>query len=128
MQTGVVDALEGHAEYMVNMKFYEVAKNYVQTEHVMTFTAMNMSEKTWESLSAEEQQIITEASQEALDYFYDFTTEVYEKAYAELENNGVVITSVDKTPFINACKPYVEKFVKDNQLEDLYEEINNLEV
>ena len=123
VQTGVVDGLEGHAEYMVLQKFYEVAKNYVQTEHVMTFTALNMSEKAYQSLTDSQKKAINDAARDALKYFYDYTDKLFAEKYKELEDHGAIITKVDKTPFENAVKPYVEEFVKKYNEEDLYNKI-----
>lgn len=123
VQTGVADGLEGHAEYMVLQKFYEVAKNYVQTEHVMTFTTLNMSEKVYQSLTDSQKTAFTDASKEALTYFYQYTDKLFDEKYAELEKDGVKITKVDKAPFKAAVKPYVDDFVKKNNWEDLYNTI-----
>ena len=123
VQTGVADALEGHAEYMVLQKFYEVAKNYVQTQHVMTFTALNMSEQVYQSLTDEQKQAFAEAADEALDYFYDYTENLFEEKYAELEEQGVKITEIDRTPFEEACAPFIQEFIEENDLQDLYDQI-----
>ncbi|QTQ11587.1 TRAP transporter substrate-binding protein [Treponema parvum] len=123
VQTGVVDGLEGHAEYMVLQKFYEVAKNYVQTEHVMTFTALNMSERVYQSLTDSQKTAMAEAAQEALKYFYEYTDKLFSEKYQELKDYGVKITMVDKTQFENAVRPYIEDFVKKYQEEDLYKKI-----
>ena len=123
VQTGVADGLEGHAEYMVLQKFYEVAKNYVQTQHVMTFTALNMSEKVYETLTDSQKQAFADASTESLAYFYEYTDKLFEEKYAELEANGVKITDIDRTPFEEACAPFIQQFVADNNLQDVYSAI-----
>lgn len=123
VQTGVADGLEGHAEYMVLQKFYEVAKNYVQTQHVMTFTSLNMSEDVYTSLSDSHKTALNEAAREALEYFYEYTEELFAQKFDELEANGVTITDIDRTPFQDAVKPYVAEFVEEYGLQDLYAEI-----
>lgn len=123
VQTGVADGLEGHAEYMVLQKFYEVAKNYVLTQHVMTFTALNMSEKVYQSLTDSQKVAFEEAAAEALEYFYDYTEKLFDEKFAELEANGVTITDIDRAPFEEACKPFIDKFVADNGIEELYNDI-----
>lgn len=123
VQTGVADGLEGHAEYMVLQKFYEVAKNYVQTQHVMTFTALNMSEKVYQSLTDSQKQAFEEAGVEALEYFYEYTNDLFDQKFAELEENGVTITEIDRTPFEEACAPMIQEFVEENDLQDVYDAI-----
>ena len=123
VQTGVTDGLEGHAEYMVLQKFYEVAKNYVQTQHVMTFTALNMSEQVYQTLTDSQKEAFAEAGAEALEYFYDYTEELFDEKFAELEAEGVKITEIDRTPFEEACAPFIDQFIQENDLQDLYDAI-----
>jgi len=119
VQTGVADGLEGHAEYMVLQKFYEVAKNYVQTQHVMTFTALNMSEKVYQTLTDSQKAAFDEAAAEALEYFYDYTNTLFDEMYAELENQGVTITDLDRTPYEEACAPFIQEFIDKHDMQDL---------
>lgn len=123
VQTGVADGLEGHAEYMVLQKFYEVAKNYVLTQHVMTFTALNMSEQVYQTLTDSQKQAFEEAGAEALEYFYEYTENLFDEKFAELEANGVTITDIDRTPFEEACAPFIQNFIEENDLQDLYDAI-----
>ena len=123
VQTGVADGLEGHAEYMVLQKFYEVAKNYVLTQHVMTFTALNMSEKVYQTLTDSQKEAFAEAGAEALEYFYEYTENLFDEKFAELEANGVTITDIDRTPFEEACAPFIQSFIEENDLQDLYDAI-----
>ena len=123
VQTGVADGLEGHAEYMVLQKFYEVAKNYVLTQHVMTFTALNMSEQVYQTLTDSQKEAFAEAGAEALEYFYEYTDKLFEEKFAELEANGVKITDIDRTPFEEACAPFIQNFIEENDLQDVYDAI-----
>ena len=125
LQTGVADGLEGHAEYMVLQKFYEVAKNYVQTQHVFTFTDYVMSKSVYDSLSDAQKKVIDKAAQEAQKVHIAYTSKMYPVRYAQLEAEGVKITSFDTAPFIEATKDYREKFIKDNDLQDMVDKINS---
>lgn len=128
VQTGVADGLEGHAEYVDLQKFYEVAKNYVQTQHVMTFTSFSISEKVYEGLTKEQQEIINQAADIALDKFLVYTDTLFEQKYKDLEDKGVKITEVDLTPFRASVKDYVDNFVKENNCQDLYKMIQESDV
>lgn len=127
VQTGVADGLEGHAEYMVLQKFYEVAKNYVQTQHVMTFTAYSMSEKTYQKLNKDQQEIIAKAADIALDKFLEYTDKLFEQKYKELEDKGVKITKTDLAPFRDAVKDYKAEFIAKNDLKELVAIIDKLD-
>ncbi|WP_294151617.1 TRAP transporter substrate-binding protein [uncultured Clostridium sp.] len=126
VQTGVADGLEGHPEYVYLQKFYEVAQNYVQTKHVFTFTAYSMSQKVYDDLSDAQKQVIDEASVMAQDKFLEYTDTLFEDSMKKLEDEGVQITEVDLAPFKEAAGPYLEKFIADNSLQDVYDKIQSL--
>lgn len=125
VQTGVADGLEGHAEYMWLQKFYEVAKNYVQTQHVFTFTDYVMSKKTYDRLSDVQREIIDQAADAALHVHINYTSHLYPAMYANLQDAGVKITEIDRAPFENATENYRNKYIKDNNLQELVDKINS---
>lgn len=126
VQTGVADGLEGHPEYVYLQKFYEVAKNYVQTNHVFTFTAYSMSQKKYDAMSDAQKEVIDKAVVVARDAFLDYTDTLFQEALANLEKQGAKITEVDLAPFKAATESYVSKFVADNDLQEIYDKIQNL--
>ncbi len=126
VQTGVTDGLEGNMEYIAQMKFYEVANVYNLTEHVMTFTAFCMSDSVYQSLTADQQAAIDEAAAEAMDYFYELYEGIEANAKDAMTEAGVTFNEVDKTAMVEACAPALEKFVSDNNLQDMYDAIQAL--
>lgn len=127
VQTGVVDGLEGHQGYVPVMKFYEVANVYNLTQHVMTFTALCVSNATWDALSADEQAWIMEAYQQAYDNDFKTACETYfSDGLQTLLDNGVRLVETDKTELMAACAPVLEEFVEKNGLQDIYEGIKAL--
>lgn len=126
VQTGVADGLEGHPEYVYLQKFYEVAKNYVQTKHVFTFTAFSMSEAVYGKMSDPQKEVIDKATVVAQDAFLVYTKTLFEDSLAKLKEKGVLITEVDLAPFKASTVDYVSKFIKDNNLQDIYDKIDKL--
>lgn len=126
VQTGVADGLEGHPEYVYLQKFYEVAQNYVQTKHVFTFTAFSMSQKVYDGMSDAQRQVIDEASGEALEAFLEYTDTLFEDSMKKLEAEGVQMTEVDLAPFKEASAQYLQNFIADNNLQEVYDKIQNL--
>ena len=126
VQTGVADGLEGHPEYVYLQKFYEVAQNYVQTKHVFTFTAYSMSQKVYDGLSDAQRQVIDEASVMAQDAFLEYTSTLFEDSMKKLEDEGVLITEVDLAPFKEATEPYLQNFITENNLQEVYTKIQDL--
>ncbi|MEA4933329.1 MAG: TRAP transporter substrate-binding protein [Lawsonibacter sp.] len=127
VQTGVADGLEGHAEYMVLQKFYEVAKNYVQTQHVFTFTDYVMSKKVYDGLTDKQRQVIDEAAKQAQSVHIAYTANLYPAMYKELESFGVKITEIDTKPFIEATEEYRNNYIQENNLQSLVDKINAYE-
>lgn len=126
VQTGVADGLEGHPEYMFLQKFYEVAKNYVQTKHVFTFTAFSMSGTVYDKMSAPQKEVIDKAAVVAQNAFLDYTSTLFEDSIVKLKEKGVKITEVDLAPFKASTVDYVSKFVEKNNLQEIYDKINKL--
>lgn len=127
VQTGVADGLEGHAEYMVLQKFYEVAKNYVQTQHVFTFTDYVMSGKVYDALTEKQKEVVDAAAKLAQGVHIAYTANLYPAMYAELERQGCKITEIDLAPFIEATEDYRNAFIADNNLQEMIDKINSYE-
>lgn len=124
VQTGVADGLEGHAEYMWLQKFYEVAKNYVQTQHVFTFTDYVISKKVYDGLTEAQKQVINRAADAALQVHINYTSQLFPAMYANLQNAGVKITEIDRKPFEDATANYRNTYVKENNLQELVDKVN----
>ncbi len=123
MQTGIVDGLEGNAEFVTLSKYFEVAKTCLKTGHILTNTTMNISEKVWQEISAEDQQKFIEAGKEALDFFYPLYDKIASDSEQTMKQAGVEFIEVDKDPFKQAVKPAVEDYVQKNNLQDLYQKL-----
>ncbi len=126
VQTDVADGLEGHPEYVYLQKFYEVAKNYVQTNHVFTFTAYSMSQAKYEAMSDAQREVIDKAVEIALDDFLAYTDTLFTDSLDKLEAEGVALTEVDLAPFRSATQEYVDSFVEENNLKTIYDKIQTL--
>lgn len=127
VQTGVADGLEGHAEYMVLQKFYEVAKNYVQTQHVFTFTDYVMSGKVYNSLTDKQKEVVDAAAKQAQGVHVAYTANLYPAMYATLEANGCKITEIDIQPFVDATAEYRNNYIAQYGLEDLVARVDSYE-
>jgi C4-dicarboxylate-binding protein DctP len=66
LQTGVVDAEENPLDTISNMKFYEVQKNLVVTDHGAMEDVVLFNPMWWESLPADYRTIITDTFNEVI--------------------------------------------------------------
>lgn len=126
VQTGVTNGLEGNLEFIAQQKYYEVANVCSLTEHVMTFTAMCISESVYESLTPDQQTAFNEAAAEAMDYFYPLYETIESDSRKVMEDAGVEFHDVDKEAMIAACTPTLKAFVEKNDLQSVYDAINAL--
>src|SRR6202023_3357812 len=86
LQTGVVDGAENNPPSFVFDNHYQVAKYYALTEHLIVPEMLVFSRKTWDSLSKDDQALLTkfgrEAQQEERVLWTKYEKEALDKAKA----------------------------------------------
>ncbi|MDH2380471.1 TRAP transporter substrate-binding protein [Bradyrhizobium sp. CER78] len=114
LQTGVVDAAENSINvYLVN-KHYEVAPVLSITEHEANNALLFVSDKLWQSLSAEQKQWVQAAANEVSAKEPQKAFELERNALTKLKSFGVkVIENVDKKSFTAVADPYLDKLAKE---------------
>jgi len=114
LQTGVVDAAENSINvYLVN-KHYEVAPVLNITEHEANNALVFVSDKLWQSLSAEQKQWVQAAANEVSQKEPKAAFELERTAAAKLKSIGVkIVTDVDKASFTKIADPYLDKLAKE---------------
>jgi tripartite ATP-independent transporter DctP family solute receptor len=114
LQTGVVDVAENSINvYLVN-KHYEVAPVLNITEHEANNALVFISDKLWQSLSAEQKQWVLKAGDEVSQKEPGKAFELEKTAAAKLKSIGVkIVTDVDKKSFTAIADPYLDKLAKE---------------
>jgi tripartite ATP-independent transporter DctP family solute receptor len=114
LQTGVVDAAENSINvYLVN-KHYEVAPVLSLTEHEANNALVFVSDKLWQSLSAEQKQWVLAAAAEISAKEPTRAFELERNAAAKLQSLGVkIVTDVDKSGFQAIADPYLDKLARE---------------
>ena len=114
LQTGVVDAAENSINvYLVN-KHYEVAPVLSITEHEANNALVFVSDKLWQSLSAEQKQWVQAAANEVSAKEPAKAFDLEHSALKKLKGFGVkVVEDVDKKSFTAIADPYLDKLSKD---------------
>ncbi|WP_033541134.1 TRAP transporter substrate-binding protein [Planococcus sp. CAU13] len=105
LQQGVIDGAESNETALTNSKHGEVSKAYTYTEHQYVPDLLIISTETWDSLSAEQQQILQDAAAVSSESHIDVWSEAIDKAIAEAKEMGVTFYEIDKQPFIDAAVP-----------------------
>jgi tripartite ATP-independent transporter DctP family solute receptor len=114
LQTGVVDVAENSINvYLVN-KHYEVAPVLNITEHEANNALVFVSDKLWQSLSAEQKQWVSTAAAEISAKEPAKAFELERTAATKLKSIGVkIVEDVDKKSFIAIADPYLDKLSKE---------------
>jgi tripartite ATP-independent transporter DctP family solute receptor len=130
LQTGVVDVAENSINvYLVN-KHYEVAPVLSITEHEANNALVFVSDKLWQSLSAEQKQWVMTAANEISAKEPAKAFDLERAAATKLKSLGVkVVDDVDKKSFTAIADPYLDKLAKElgphaEKLKNLIRSIN----
>ena len=111
LKTNAVDGQENPLSTIDAQKFYEVQDYCALTGHIINDNNYIISKIVFDKLSPAQQDAITKAAVDAA----AFHTETFvndEKALIEkFEQNGMTITTPDKTPFREACAPMYDEYV-----------------
>jgi tripartite ATP-independent transporter DctP family solute receptor len=117
LKQGVADAAENPFTGIYDMKWYEVTKYLVVTEHVWNNEVLSISKKAWNALTPEQQKIVFGAGKEAAEYRLKVQIELEKQRMEDLRKLGmhVIIPSTQK-PFRELAaeieKKYRDKYAK----------------
>ena len=114
LQTGVVEVAKNSVNvYLVN-KHYEVGPVLNITEHEANNALVFVSDKLWQSLSAEQKQWVLTAAAEISAKEPAKAFELEKTAAAKLKSIGVkIVEDVDKKSFTTIADPYLDKLAKE---------------
>jgi tripartite ATP-independent transporter DctP family solute receptor len=114
LQTGVMDVAENSINvYLVN-KHYEAAPVLSITEHEANNALVFVSDKLWQSLSAEQKKWVQTAADEISQKEPKAAFDLERTAATKLKSLGVkIVTDVDKKSFTAIADPYLDKLAKE---------------
>lgn len=127
LSQGVVDGAEGVYSVIYSNKWYEVCKNITLTEHLVGYTAVVMSSEIYNSLSEDAKAGLDATAMDYMKEFLELSGGVQDEYKAKLEEEGVVISEIDKTEFIEAASKVPENFPEwsDGIVEELQAVLDN---
>lgn len=123
LQNKVVDAGENDFANILQMKFYEVSPYVSLTDHDIATRVFLISDKKYNSLTAEQKAAVDKAAKAATDAERDGDNQLAQKALEQLKAGGAKINTVDKAAFIEKTQPVREKVAKQLGLEDMLKEV-----
>jgi TRAP-type transport system periplasmic protein len=114
LQTGVVNVAENGVNVYLANKHYEVAPILSMTEHEANNNCIWVSEKTWNSLTPEQQKWVQAAADEVAKTEPAMALKLEKDAAEKLKTIGVkVVDNVDKTGFIKAAQPIQDQLAQE---------------
>jgi len=110
LQTGVVDVAENGVNVYLANKHYEVAPVLSMTEHEANNSFTWVSDKLWNSLSAEQQNWVQIAADEVNKNQPAKAIALEHESATKLKSIGVkIVSDVDKSGFQKVADPYLDK-------------------
>lgn len=100
LQNGTAEASEGPYEQLATNKFYEVQDYVINTNHVYEWVAVFISEKTYQKLPEDLQDILSEYAVSSFgDYCTELNQETADSYLQELVDNGMEVIEPDREAF-----------------------------
>ena len=113
LQTGVVDFGENSINvYLVN-RHYEVAPVLSISEHEANNAILWVSDKLWQSLSAEQKKWVLAAGRDVSAMEPKKAFELENQALAKIKSIGIKVVATDKSGFQKIADPYLDKLAKE---------------
>jgi tripartite ATP-independent transporter DctP family solute receptor len=110
LQTGVIDVAENGVNVYLANKHYEVAPVLSMTEHEANNSFTWVSDKLWNSLSAEQKDWVQAAADEVNRNQPAKAIELEHESATKLKSIGVkIVSDVDKSGFQKVADPYLDK-------------------
>ncbi len=114
LQTGVVNVAENGVNVYEQNKHYEVAPILNMTQHEANNNCIWVSDKAWNSFSAEEKKWVQEAADEVSRREPAMAFKLEAESATKLQKIGVKINSkVDKSGFMKAAAPIQDELAKE---------------
>jgi tripartite ATP-independent transporter DctP family solute receptor len=128
LATRLVDGAENNWPSFVTTDHYKYAGYYTLTEHTMSPEVLVMSQKAWESLSADDRKIFREAAIESSHFMREKWKDLEERSRRQAESAGVtIITDFDRKPFEAAMAGIYAKAQRDPAAAELIERIRKVD-
>jgi tripartite ATP-independent transporter DctP family solute receptor len=128
MEQGVVDGQENPWSTILSSNFNEVQNYGTETRHVYTPFIMMLSERTWDRMAPEYQELVLEAARQSAEYQIQLSAEYDDWSRDQLTERGMEITSLNDeqlAAFQDAVQPVYEEWAPRIG-EDLIAEIQKI--
>ena len=105
LQQGTVDGQENPLSNIVSSCFYEVQKYLSLSNHIYSTSVFVFSDKCWDSLTEEQQNLVYECAEEAKQVTRDLTESMDEEYLQTCIDAGMEVNEIDVEAFREASQP-----------------------
>jgi TRAP-type transport system periplasmic protein len=123
LQSKTVDAQENPLQLIYDSVFWEVQKYLIFTSHVLGPRNAIISDRLWQSLSAEDQNLFSTTWMEVSDELYKQYIVDDQKRLEKMQANGMTVIRPDIEPFRKATANVWKDFAPKVWGEGVYEQI-----
>lgn len=124
LQNGTAEASEGPYEQLATNKFYEVQDYVINTNHVYEWVAIFISDKTWQKLPEDLQNIMNECAQtDFADYCTELNQETADSYLQELVDNGMEVIDPDNDAFQQTALASYDKWFAEEWTVTNFDEV-----
>ncbi|WP_368503916.1 TRAP transporter substrate-binding protein [Alkalihalophilus sp. As8PL] len=116
MQQGTVDGQENPYATIYLEGYYEVQQHVSNTNHIYSPFVFMMSKSFFDSLTEEEQEIVSEAALEAGAYQRELNREANETYLANLQEEGMTYTEIsedERQKMVETVQPVIDKYAEN---------------
>lgn len=106
LDTGVVDFMDMTMSGYHALKLFEVVPSFSRTSHIWALGVMYMGLPFWQSLDADEQAALEEASAEAIDFFNGLAAAEQEASLKMAVDAGATVVEQDVAAWQAAMEPF----------------------
>jgi tripartite ATP-independent transporter DctP family solute receptor len=125
LQTGVLDGFEHAASMVYSAKLYEVTNHVALTRHLFGATVMTYSLALWNQLTPEEQGVLQDGADFAIEVSRALAPGREVAALDLLREQGMTVTEIDTTSFAEAALPLQEQLAEEIGARDILDQIRD---
>ena len=129
LQTGVAEGMESPPGMIKDMKFYEVCKYCLLTNHMWGTMNLIINENLFQKLPEDLQAIILETGKEAIDYANEYAIKDQNEAISWLEEQGMVFFQCEgdeREKFKTALLPVANQWAEKHKATEILSQIQDL--
>ncbi len=115
LATGVIEGLDNPIMDMHGEKFDEVAKYVNMTGNLQSSIDFNTSEKIWQKLSEQQQEMWVKAVKAASAKAEEEFNNRFDKVLEEMKAGGAEIIETDTSDFVKAIETNIEDILEGNE-------------